>query len=160
MAKRAMNDQEMRALLEGFERQPAQLTSEEVEIIEQHFRTDALSSVYRRVGLVLLEKTGRELLEMAEGDREHAATLADAVAGIEYAEVTFRTIADNLKTAALRAQLALCAREDSPELLAKARSEYGDEKAQVAAARADDAFQTFMQRAVKRPRPPRGARHD
>ena len=161
MAKRSsFTDARARALFDEFERQPAQLTSEDVQAIEQHFRADASSSVYRRVGLVLLEKTGRELLEIAEGDREQARTLADAVAGMELAEATFRAIADNLKTAAVRAQLALCVREDSPELLAKARCERGDEKAQMAAARTDDAFRTFMQRAVKRPRPPRGARHD
>jgi hypothetical protein len=153
MAKRAMNDSEALALFKEFERQPAQLTSDDVDHIEQRFRTEAYSSVYRRVGLIMLAKSGRELVEIAERPGDGAAALADAIAGIEGAAKVFRAIADNLQTAALRVELALCACEDSPALIAKARHEHADEEAQVAAARADATFQSFV-RGLSKP-PPR-----
>jgi len=158
MAKRTMNDSEALALFKEFERQPAQITHDDIDVIERHFRIDAYSSVYRRVALILLAKSGRELVEIAERNRSAAETLADAIAGIDGAARVFRAIADNLQTAALRAQLALCAREDSPALIAKARHEHGDEEAQVAAARADATFQSFLRGLSKPPHRRRGSR--
>jgi hypothetical protein len=114
---------ETEQLWRKFLRQPAQITWDQVENMERNFAEQiGHSGPTRRGALATLAKSGREL-ETAFGrkaDRHSAEAAAELAASIRSMRAFLVAIADCLDTAATRLDLALCGREDMPEVIAAA----------------------------------------
>lgn len=125
-AANALTKRQIRAeekALHDLRQQPAQLTPAKVEEFERLFRPTSKLSQYRRLGLVMLANSGQDLIRAATSDQTAAADIAESIAGVEYAASLLRSAADMLETSAWRASVAVCARADALDLLAKARGE-------------------------------------
>jgi hypothetical protein len=105
-------------------RQPAQLSDEQVDAIEKDFAPGAGGSQYRRAGLAMLTRSGKQLIEWAEGDRESGEALADAAVGIQQLSKRMRAVAKMLESSSVRGMTALCVRDDAINLLDEARKHH------------------------------------
>ena len=112
--------------LRKFDKQGPVITGDDVNKIEAHFRADSGNSQYRRMALIFLTKSGKDLVELAEGDLETGKMLADAAAGISRAAERHRKTAELLETAATRIEVAMCVREDVTALLKTAKAEHAN----------------------------------
>jgi hypothetical protein len=109
---------------QDFMRQPAQITPEQCDAMEQGFQHRIVETgVARRMALASLARSGRELAEAIgrKAPREAAEAFAEAAAHIEDATDFYKAVTESMETAALRIKIALADRPDMSELLAAAK---------------------------------------
>ena len=98
---------ELDALWKQFEECPPLLTPEEMEETSRMlFAADGVRTV--RAGLVMLTKSGRELLDVLHGDPEMAGAFGELAECIKDRADRLRGVAEALETAEMRLQLVLC----------------------------------------------------
>lgn len=98
---------ELDALWKQFEKCQPVLTSEELEETSRMlFATDGVRTV--RAGLVMLTKSGRELLDVMHGDPEMVGVFEELAVCVKDRAQLLRGVADALETAETRLTLALC----------------------------------------------------
>lgn len=98
---------ELDTLWKQFEECQPVLTSEELEETSRMlFATEGIRTV--RAGLVMLTKSGRELLEVVHGDPEMVSVFEELVECVKDRAQRLRGVADALETAQTRLTLALC----------------------------------------------------
>jgi hypothetical protein len=102
-----------------FEAQPAQLSKNEVEVIEENFVN---AGVIRRMALGTLSLSGSEIRDAVIDDREGALELAKLCAEAREYATHLKKFAGIMETASVRLMMGLCFREDGPEVLREGAS--------------------------------------
>lgn len=98
---------ELDALWKQFEECQPVLTSEELEETSRMlFATKGVRTV--RAGLVMLTKSGRELLDVMHGDPEMVGVFEELAECVKDRAERLRGVADALDTAGTRLSVALC----------------------------------------------------
>jgi hypothetical protein len=108
-------------IFENLRRAPPSLTIEDINAIDASLQ-GAMDGTNRRVALVALTKSGKELIELANKSREGAVAVALMA---EAAALSFeRTLqlAEIVKSAGERARIALCERKDMTSVIAEAKA--------------------------------------
>src|SRR6266404_10771 len=104
-----------------FLKQPAQLSKEQAEDIDRMTLDPTSSySVYRRIALASLTRSGAELAEGME-DAVGAAAMAEAAVQIDRYVERLKSLIEMMTAASVRIELALCKRPDMELLLEQAR---------------------------------------
>ncbi len=113
------NDPDERLYM-NFLEQPAQATFEQIQKIEDYMETRSQASIWRRLALGSLTRSGAQLVESVQNDDTVAPLMADlAAAATEYAD-RLKTLAEMIEAASMRIELALCSRPDLKELITQA----------------------------------------
>ena len=118
-----MTDQELEKFEQDFECMKPFLTDDVLGEIEQDMGSNQPWGPWRRVGLAFLTRSGEQLIESVESDRDSAVAMAAAVNGTkDYAE-RLRELAKLMDTASTRLRMALCSRDDMEEIFQDAEAE-------------------------------------
>jgi hypothetical protein len=78
----------------------------------------------RRVAFIAMMKSGKELIDLANKDRDSAVVVATMVESAVLCHKRLLELADMVKTAEVRARVALCEREDMTSVIAEAKAEF------------------------------------
>ncbi len=117
-----MTNQELEKFEQDFESIKPFLTDDVLGEIEQDMGSNQPWGPWRRVGLAFLTRSGKQLIESVEGDRDGAVAMAAAVNGTgDYAE-RLRELAKLMDTASTRLRMALCWRDDMEEIFQDAEA--------------------------------------
>lgn len=109
-------------IFENFEAQPPQLTAEQRDEMESAF-TGSPDGFWRRLALATLAESGARLIEiMSDDDRDLALEYMRARGAIDGYATRLRSFADMMESASVRIGIALCSREDMPELMEEAKA--------------------------------------
>jgi hypothetical protein len=100
---------------------PAALSDKLVERIETSFR-DKPDGLNRRMALIAMVKSGNELLDLANSDREGAVVVASLAEAAKLCHKNLLQLADIIKAAELRALTALSERKDRDAVIAEAQA--------------------------------------
>ena len=118
-----MTNQELEKFEQDFESMKPFLTHNVLGEIEQDMGSNQPWGPWRRVGLAFLTRSGEQLIESVESDRDSAVAMAAAVNGTkDYAE-RLRELAKLMDTASTRLRMALCWRDDMEEIFQDAEAE-------------------------------------
>ena len=118
-----MTNQELENFEQDFESMKPFLTHNVLGEIEQDMGSNQPWGPWRRVGLAFLTRSGEQLIESVESDRDSAVAMAAAVNGTkDYAE-RLRELAKLMDTASTRLRMALCWRDDMEEIFQDAEAE-------------------------------------
>jgi hypothetical protein len=106
---------------DDFLAQPAQITADERDQIETRAGGDD-DAIVRRLALASLTRSGAELIESVSVSREMAVSTAHAADRVEDYANRLRSLADMMRSASMRLNIALCAREDMESVLEEAKA--------------------------------------
>jgi len=98
-----------------FEKQPRQITDEEIDAIETMFGHNQPFGPWRRTALATLAQSGARLIEICE-DRKSAETFAYARKGISNYAENLRVLAGLMEKADARLLIAVCAHPEAIEI--------------------------------------------
>jgi hypothetical protein len=126
---------ELDALYDTFLQQPAQLTLEQMNLIERRLCTG--DTQWRQLALASLTKSGAELKQRFAATREAAQLAAELLTVADDMGKRLHQLAGMLETASTRLMLSLCERPDMHELIATAQARMHSGAAPADAASAD-----------------------
>lgn len=121
-AGQAREEAQALRMFKQFAKSPAMLTEDMFTEIERGLSTGA-DGVTRRCGLAMMIKSGRELVDLAQGKRESAVLLAMGAECAKHSAERLRELAGIMDSAHARLLLALASREDMEEVLAEGKAE-------------------------------------
>ena len=99
------------------------ITDQVLDQIENDMGRNQPWGPWRRTGLAFLTRSGSQLIEAVEDERDAAVAIAYAMGGIkDYAE-KLRQLADLMDKASTRLRVALCWRDDCNDILKEAETE-------------------------------------
>jgi hypothetical protein len=101
-----------------FEAQPPQFTQQEIFNIERSFVD---WGVLRRTALATLARSGKELIDAVSDDRADALDLAKLCNEARDYATRLKEFAGLMETASMRIMIAMCFRDDGPQILAKGK---------------------------------------
>lgn len=97
------------------------ITEDEMYSIEENFSSYGPT---RRAALAILKQTGNELSDAVIEDRDFAIAMADMHDCAQLYAEKLEAFAELMKTASVRASLALCSRKDMREIMDEARKDH------------------------------------
>lgn len=115
-----MTEEEADNILDEFNKQPAQITEDEMRQIEAAVQRDN-DGIARRAALGALARSAKELMDVAERDRGVAISLAVMADSIRTYSKRLDSLRSMMDSAATRISIALCIREDMSEILEEAK---------------------------------------
>jgi hypothetical protein len=120
-ASKGFSKKQAERIFEDLRRAPPLLTIEDINAIDASLQ-GAMDGTNRRVAMVALTKSGKELIELANKSREGAVAVALMA---EASDLTFKRtleLAEIVKSAGERARIALCERKDMMSVIAEAKA--------------------------------------
>lgn len=111
-----LTDRQAMQLLQKIKKSPPLASEQDAFELDRSFREDC-NGVMRRMILVMLTKSGRELVENVGKDRAFAVALADVYQHTRGCIERHEALMDLLKAAELRMMIALCTRGDMQQVI-------------------------------------------
>jgi hypothetical protein len=119
-SKRSRKGDDELKVFRALQRVPAEMSKDQVFEIDQRFMSQPYG-VARRLGLPVYTLSGKDLTAKIKTDRALAVAHAEIADRIDESVKVTRQLADDLERAAWRIRVALCAREDTEDVIAEAR---------------------------------------
>ena len=117
--------EELEQLGRDFENMKPLLTAEVLDQIERDIGSNQPWGPWRRAGLACLTRSGRQLIEGLETDRDAAVAVAAVANGTKDYAKRLRELAELMDKANLRLLMALCWRDDIEEIMSEAKAPEG-----------------------------------
>ena len=109
--------------MENFEKLEPSLTDELIGVIEKDIGSNQPWGPWRRAGLCVLTRSGKQLAEAIESDRTGALAMAAVMHSAKSYAEQLRRVADLMDTASTRLMVALCWRDDMEDVIREAKKE-------------------------------------
>jgi hypothetical protein len=112
---------ELKQMVEQLRRAPAALSEDDLLDIEARLKGQP-DGMNRRMALIAMVKSGKELIDLANSDRQGAVVVASIAEAARFCHKGLLELADIVKHAELRALTAIGERKDKDSVIAEAQA--------------------------------------